>query len=388
VTAAEVRDLIARYGAATRDFFIAGHPPDLMSPLFNMPARLIVGSHCYFEHAPHILRRAAAAVPPAELGRRAKAVGHRPNVVGVNSLMLGYLNGREQRRLTGGLDPADRLPQERYADTESVVAFWHGFMSAYLEDDDALTTSEMGYRLPILPEDAAREAAAATRPVAGGTDSTAVRRMMAVTQLYTFIQNGEARVGSFAHGPYPQPDGTVLLVKELVGLRDRFIDLGVEERPHLDTVVRLMRVRDVAARFDMYGSVSTEPFEIEDAIVADAVVTVDDGGRLRPLTPEEIGRVTEAAGTAQIRAYEHAATWSTEARIGYGADLYASLICTITRAAGLDMADEVRARFRETAARVVPGLRDGAERPLVLAHIASDAPDVYSPVLPEPVGSR
>ena len=102
VTPDETRALIARYGAGTRDFFAAGHPPDLMSPLFNMPARLVVGSHCYFEHAPDLLRRAAAAVPADELGRRARTLGHRPNAVGVNSLMLGYLNGREQRRLLAG----------------------------------------------------------------------------------------------------------------------------------------------------------------------------------------------------------------------------------------------------------------------------------------------
>lgn len=387
MTPDELRALIARYGAGTRDFFLAGHPPDLMSPLFNMPARLVVGSHCYFEHAPEILRRVAAAAPADELGRRAKTLGHRPNAVGINSLMLGYLNAREQRRLLAGLGPAEPLPEERYADTETVVAFWRDFMDAYLEDDGGLMTCEMGYRLRILSEADARAAAQTTRPARRGDDRTAVRRMMAVTHLYTFIQNGEARVGAFAHGPYPQPDGTTLLVKELVGLRDRFIDLGVDERPHLDTVVRLMRVRDVAARFDMYGSLSTDPFEIEDAIVADALVTVEDGA-VRHLGADEVERLTESAGTAQVRAYERAAGWSTDYRIGYGADLYASLILTITAAAGLDMTDEVRARFRATAARVVPRLRDGTEAPLVLAHIGSDAPDVYSPVLPEPVSAR
>jgi hypothetical protein len=380
----ELRALIARNGAGTRDFFLAGHPPDLMSPLFNMPARLVVGSHCYYEHAPDILRRAAAAVPAAELGRRAKTLGHRPNVVGINSLMLGYLNGREQRRLVAGLGPREPLPGERYENTETVVAFWRDFMEAYVEEDGALMTSEMGYRLPILSPADADAAAALTRPVDEGGDRTPVRRMMAVVQLYTFIQNGEARVGSFAHGPYPRPDGTVLLVKELVGLRDRFIDLGVEERPHLDTVVRLMRVRDVAARFDQYGSLSTEPFEIEDAIVADALVTIEDG-RVRPLAGDEVARLIESAGSAQVAAYERAAEWTTDERIAYGADLYASLILTITAAAGLDLTDEVRTRFRATAARVVPGLRDGTEAPLVLAHIGSDSADVYSPVLPDPV---
>ena len=208
---------------------------------------------------------------------------------------------------------------------------------------------------------------------------------MAVTHLYTFIQNGEARVGAFAHGPYPQDDGTTLLVKELVGLRDRFIDLGVDERPHVNTVVRLMRVRGVAARFDQYGSLSTEPFEIEDAIVADALLTVE-AGVVRPLGADEVARLTESAGTAQVRAYERASEWSTDYRIAYGADLYASLILTITAAAGLDMTDEVRDALsrdgRPRGARPAGGHR----APLVLAHIGSDAPDVYSPLLPEPAG--
>ena len=382
MTPDETRALIARYGAGTRDFFAAGHPPDLMSPLFNMPARLVVGSHCYFEHAPDLLRRAAAAVPADELGRRARTLGHRPNAVGVNSLMLGYLNGREQRRLLAGTAADEPLPEERYDDTADLVAFWRDFTAAYL-DGDRLMSCELGYRMPVLSEADARTAAAETVPVGEGGDRTAVRRMMAVVQLYTFIQNGEARVGSFAHGPYPLDDGTVLVAKELVGLRDRFIDLGVEERPHLDTVVRLMRVRGVAARLDLFGSLSTEPFEIEDAIVADAVLTVEDGA-VRPLAGDEVERLTASAGGAQVRAYERAARWSTDDRIAYGADLYASLILTITRAAGLDLTDEVRERFRGTAARVVPGLRDGDERPLVLAHIASDAPEVYSTTLPQP----
>lgn len=383
MTPDELRSLIRRYGAGTRDFFLAGHPPDLMSPLFNMPARLVVGSHCYFEHAPDLLRRAAAAVPPDELGRRARSLGHRPNAVGVNSLMLGYLNGREQRRLIAGLGPAEPLPEERYEDTATLVGFWRDFMRAYLPDEPGLMTCEIGYRLPILAEDDAQAAAQLTSPGGEAGSRTAVRRMMAVVQLYTFIQNGEARVGSYAHGPYPLEDGTVLLVKELVGLRDRFIDLGIDEPPHLDTVVRLMRVRGVKAHIDQFGSLSTEPFELEDAIVADAVVTVEDGSA-RPLRDDEIARLTERAGTAQVRAYERAAEWTTDYRIAYGADLYASLILTITAAAGLDLTDEIRERFRATADRVVPGLRDGAEQPLVLAHIGSDAPDVYSLALADP----
>jgi hypothetical protein len=381
VTPDELRAEIARYGAGVREFFRAGHPPDLMSPLFNMPARLVVGSHCYFEHAPDILRRTAAAVPPEELGRDARVVGHRPNGLTLNSLMLGYLNGREQRRLTGRLDPDAPLPDERYEETATVVDFWRRFGRAYVDDERGAMTGELGDRLPILSATAVRELAALARPVESPEERVAIRRMMAVTQLYTFIQNGESRVGVHGHGPYPLEGGDVLVVKELVGLRDRFIDLEVEERPHLDTVVRVMRMRDVRARIDLFGSLTTDPFEFEDRVVAEEVLTVE-GGRPRPLDAREIARLTETAGTAQVQAYERAAEWSADQRIAYGADLYASLLANFPRAAGLDLDGEIRTRFRASAARVVPGLRDGAEEPLVLARIASGQGDVYSAVLP------
>jgi len=379
----ELRAEIARYGTGVREFFRTSHPPDLMSPLFNMPARLVVGSHCYFEHAPEILRRTAAAVPPEELGRRARTVGHRPNGLTLNSLMLGYLNGREQRRLTGRLDPDAPLPDERYEETATMVDFWRRFGRAYVDDERGAMTGELGDRLPILPPEAVAELAERARPVDDPAASVAVRRMMAVTQLYTFIQNGESRVGVHSHGPYPLGPGEVLVVKELVGLRDRFIDLEVDERPHLDTIVRVMRLRDVRASIDLFGSLGTDPFEYEDRVLAEAVLTVE-GGRLRALSLDEVARVTETAGTAQIQAYARAAEWSTDERIAYGADLYASLIANFPRAAGLDLDDEIRSRFRECAARFVPGLRDGAEPPLVLARIAAPEGDVYSTALPEP----
>ena len=307
MTAAEVAAAVARYGANVRDFFHAGQRASLISPLFNVPARLVVGSYCYLEHAPDLLRRVADSVAPEELGRRSKALGRRPNGVGLNALMLGYLNGREQRRLLAGLAPGEPLPGERLEDTATVVDFWRRFGSAYGEDPRGVLPMETGYRLPILPAAEVARLAESARPVADADERLAIRRMTAVTELYTFIQNGEARVGVFNHGPYPRPGGETLVVKELVGLRDRFLDWDV------------MRLRDVEATIDLFGSLVTDPFEFEDRIVAEEVLGVDAGGP-RPLSTAEVAEVTETAGTAQVLMYERAAQWSPDYRIAYGAD--------------------------------------------------------------------
>jgi hypothetical protein len=387
MTAAEVTAAVARYGANVRDFFHAGQRASLISPLFNVPARLVVGSYCYLEHAPDLLRRVAGSVAPEELGRRSKALGRRPNGVGLNALMLGYLNGREQRRLLAGLAPGEPLPGERLEDIATVVDFWRRFGDAYSEDPRGVLPMETGYRLPILPAAEAARLAEAARPIADADERRAIRRMTAVTELYTFIQNGEARVGVFHHGPYPLPGGETLVVKELVGLRDRFLDWDVDVRPPVDAVVRVMRLRDVEATIDLFGSLVTDPFEFEDRIVAEEVLGVDADGS-RPLSAAEIAEITETAGTAQVLMYERAAQWSPDYRIAYGADLYASLILTFTRAAGLDLDDEVRRRFRATAERVVPGLRDGVEQPLVLARLGARDGELYSPVRTDPVLPR
>jgi hypothetical protein len=386
VTREEIRSEIARYGAAVRDFFHAGQRATLISPLFNVPARLVVGSHCFFEHAPDILRRVSEVAAPEDLGAASRAVGRRPNGVGLNSLALGYLNGREQRRLAGGIAPGAPLPDERIEDTATLMDFWRRFGSAYVDHPDGFLPGETAHRMPILPPESREELLALTRTVISADERVAIRRMMAVTELYTFIQNGEARVGVFNHGPYPLPGGDSLVVKELVGLRDRFLDWDVEERPHVDAVARVMRLCDVSATVDLFGSLVTDPFEFEDRIVAEEVVTVEDG-RLRPLGPDELASVAAEAAGAQVRMYEQAAEWSPDYRVAYGADLYASLLVTFTRAARLDLDDEIRARFRATADRVVPGLRDGVEQPLVLGRLGARDGELYSPVLPDAVAA-
>ena len=374
-----VAEWIARYGRDVRAFFHANQRASLISPLFNVPGRLVVGSHCYLDHAAWVLRRTLGAATPEELGRRMRAVCRRPNYVALNAIMLGYLNGREQRRLLAGLDAAAPLPGESAADTALVVETWRRIGEAYAEDG-ALLPSERGPALRILPaEDVAALAALARPPEAAGR--VRVSRAMAITELYTFILNGEARVGVFNHGPYDLGGGEALLVKELVGLDDRFLPWDLPARPALANVARVMRVRGLSATVDLFGSLVTEPFEYADRIVGEAVVTAGHDG-VRPVPADELAAVAEAAGTAQIAMYEQATGWSQERQVAYGADLYASLLAGFPRLAGLDLDAEIRERFAATAERVVPGLCSGEEPPLVLGRLGATDGDLYSRALP------
>jgi hypothetical protein len=377
----EVRDWIDRYGLDVRAFFLADRRAALISPLFNVPGRLVLGSHCYVDHAPWVLGRTLERTEPEELGRRMRGLCRRPNYVSLNALMLGYLNGREQRRLLAGLTPDEPLPGEAGADVGLVVEAWRRIGNAYAEDG-ALLPSERGPGLRVLDPDAAAAAAALARR----SDAEARRRIgraMAIVELYTFILNGEARVGAFHHGPYELGGGEALLVRELVGLDDRFLPWDLPARPPVPNVARVMRVRGLEARVDLFGSLVTDPVEYADRIVAEAVLTVEDGVPRR-LPVDELEAVAEAAGTAQVAMYEQAVGWSAERQVAYGADLYASLIAGFPRLAGLDLDREIRERFAATAERVVPGLASGREPPLVLGRLGASDGRLYSTALPDP----
>ena len=371
-------DEILRYGRNVRTFFHEGKRAGLMSPLFNVPGRLVVGSYCYYEHLPTLIREMTEAVPASEIGRRMKGLGVRPNYVNLNALMLGYFNGREQLRLAHGLAAGDVLPGDSARDAATLVDFWNGAGNSYVEGPSFIPYETDG-SIRILTDDRISELEGSLR-VPTDDERTRIRRATAITELYTFILNGEARVGVFNHGPYPVGDGDVLVVKELVGLADDSLPWDLERRPALESVVRVMRIRDVHASIDLFGSLVVEPFQYDDRIVSEALFGRDaDGVRELPLS--EFEAIAAIAGDAQIRMYEQARDWTAEYQMAYGADLYASFALSFMRTAGVDARDRVRQAFRETAERVVPRLLSGEEPLAILDRIGASDGHLYSPTL-------
>jgi hypothetical protein len=375
-----VEEDIRRYAINNWDFFHHGHPVGLVSPLFDVPLRLVCGAYCYYEHLPGILREVTATASPAEIGRRMKEVAQRPNLLNLSILMLGYFNGREQVRLRRGLAPDEMLDGERREDVETVVGFWRDVSRAYIELDDYLPI-ENDYRLPTLTAPRVAELVRQLTPPTTGPDGT--RRLMATAELYTYILNGESRIGVFHHGPYPLEGGDTLLVKELVNLRADYLPWRLTTRPPVDALARVMRVSDVQCRIDLFGSLAPTPLEYEDRIVSELVL-VRQGGELRPLGHEDRAPLLQATADGPLEMYEQAAGWSPEYQIAYGADLYASQLLAFSRLIGMDIDERVRSAFKATAARVVPGLLSGEDAPLILARIeAAEEGDLYSLALPD-----
>ena len=370
-----VNRLIHIFGESIKRFFRDQQRSAMTSPMFNLPGRLVLGSHCYYENLPDLIAEIRQHATAEEIGGRMKRLCARPNYVHLNSLALGYLVGREQARLTGRAtgDDLDRLA--------SVMDFWAAVARSY-RNDGALVPDEAHFTLPILPASTVSELAGQLPAELPKDRRRRIHRMLATMELFTFILHGEARVGVFHHGPYPLPGGDALVIRELIGLREAFYPWAqLDARLPHDNLACVMRLRDVRSKIVLFGTLTTEPRDYASHVVSEQIFVVGDGV-IRPLPDEEIPVLMEAAADAQLELYRRVIDWDDRYRIAYGADLYACLLKSFAEppGSGEEFGARIRERFSRSIERHLDDLHTGAEQPLVLQHIATTPGPVFAPV--------
>jgi len=363
------------FGESVKHFFRDQQRSSMTSPMFNLPGRLVLGSHCYYENLPTLLNTIRGYASGETIGRDMKKLCSRPNYVHLNSLVLGYLVGREQARLTG------RMTSDDAEEVVSVMDFWSSVARSY-RNDGLLLPDQADFTIPILGQSLLADLESRLREDLTASHKRRVRRMLATLELYTFILHGEARVGVFHHGPYMLENGDAIVVRELIGLRENFYP-WVQRRtqPQYDNLAWVIRVRDVAAKIVLFGSLTTQPTDFAADIVAEELFVVENGA-YRPLPTGEIMGLTDTAGDAQLELYRRIIEWDDRYRIAYGADLYACLLKNFADQLGFGntFGQQVRECFNQSIERHLEDLHSGREQPLVLQHIATTDGPIFSPL--------
>ncbi|MBZ5703211.1 MAG: hypothetical protein LAN84_15360 [Acidobacteriia bacterium] len=371
---ARANALLRLYGESIRHFFRAQQRSTMASPMFNLPGRLILGSYCYYEQLPALLAELERMTTGEEIGKGMRRIGARPNAIHLHSLLLGYFNGREQALLRGTARP------DNAGEIAHLLEFWERTARASRTDGCCLP-DEAEWSMPSLPASEAEALAGRLGDVQEHAAHQKLRRMMATLELYTFILNGEARVGVFHHGPYRVANGDVLLVKELTGFRDDYYpwQRSVAALP-VDGVVRVRQYRGLQARIVLMGSLTTEPRDEEQCLAAEGVFALQ-GRQMRPIAAEEAAALGAQAAELQMQLYRIMMEWDARYRIAYGAELYGNLLRFFAEPCGRqqEFAASIREKFRASVERHLDELA-GGEPPLVLQHIAKTAGPIYTPL--------
>ena len=171
-------------------------------------------------------------------------------------------------------------------------------------------------------------------------DTTRLRRALAQLSLYLFLIHGEQRDGIFHHGPYPLEDGSVLVLKEFTDLQNRFMPWMTEDRrlPVSRIVVPMILPAGVDCRFDMYGTLYTEPEDYFDSIEGFEILAGDD---LHSIEEEELEEVSALSQPIQREVFKVMARWDERYKLEHTASQYANVNSSLLELAGCTD-DEIR----------------------------------------------
>ena len=377
--------MVALFGSSQKNFMRLEQRSSLRSALFDVPRRSSLGWIGIHQHAPSLLRQLTTFVTPEEIGRRMKQLCSRPYYLQLSILMCSFFGARQQLNLDHGLKPGDPLPGEDDAGIEDalfLVDFWRRVARTY-RNDGCLLPAENGYTQAVLPQTTVEELAHRVESCTP-EHHRSVRRLAATLDLYSFILHGEQRDGTFGHGPYPQPDGTIIVIHEYNDLCNQFLPWARTATrnlyPNLAIVRRLKA--EVQTRFDLFGSILYTPADVDGFIVAESLLTRTDDGTLQQVAWEEIPEIQYRAAEAQNELYVKAAGWTTRYKAEYGIYLFANHFYPFFQIAGLDPSwgETIRRSFEAALSPLVEPMLQKAEIPSIWSFMAATEGDFFWPV--------
>lgn len=264
-----------------------------------------------------------------------------------------------------------------------VLGYWQAVFDAYTATCLPPQTLGIGggdtrFQLRILDDTAAGKLAAQL-------DLTAaphVQPTIAVAAAYSWLVEAESRQGTFSHGCYDTPAGTVV-VRE-------FANLAAVHYPWVDQVFGLpdgpvaiaIGLNDVTASFDAFGVPRFVPESYSDHVTGAAIVTdagiVDDPGRW-------LQDLRTAVARAHRALFRTVTAWERRARFIAGARTHVEQWRPFVRIAGGTAEDEATL----VAEPYATGMGDLLDRhladerdPPIWSWLArTDRPTVFAPVI-------
>lgn len=351
---------IAEWGTALRAAIEREDRARMESALFDVQRRQVIGYECYYEFAPLLVgEMLAAGLTPSLAAARMRRPLVRPYFLQVFELIVNPLLAREQRLLRGGEEAAAVAAYDGESLPDLAAYVWE-LVREYRGDPELGPTVGNDSRQAVLDEEDLARCAASLRPT-GSEPVREIGRMFGAIGLHSVLLHGEHRDGIFDHGPYPGPDGTVLLVREINDVANEFLPWSTPEvRLSVSGVAAVYACRDVGLRFDLFGGASTEPVDIAERVEAVGLLA-RRGDSLVEIDGDDLAGLVGEAQAASGSLFAAVAAWEDPERVLYGAHLYANHLQPFARMLdehsggrkGAELIEAFVARGREIGAGLV-----------------------------------
>jgi hypothetical protein len=315
-----------------------------------------------------------------ELGATARReIGTKVNLLHAWCCCMPLLTGRGFATGLGLASPADRG-----AELATALQFPRRLYRGMWGDEGPMFATGRGYSAPLLDGSGWLERFRDEVTWFDADGAPARRSFNAMTQLFAFLLHLDNRLGLGDSGPYPQPDGTVLIVRDHF-LHDEaypWFDASAG-LPHAVTQALFFRPPD-GMRFTVNDLSTTfaEPGDYLPHLVGSAVYARDrwDSPDVRLLGEEELTSITTEARTRNAGLYGRYARMSRDELISAGVQMYVlDFVLPFLRLAGL--ADETTLTELGLRLETRESLGDLAQRSWPLLTDAGTAAELLPRVL-------
>jgi hypothetical protein len=276
---------------------------------------LVAAAEAWFRH-PALISEIDAARPAAAIGAAGRRPGSQINAVYLWSLANIYLVGRKLLT-TFGLVEDDPEP------TYTMLEFWERAALAYREDGH-LQAWDAGFVLRPYDDAIIETLLAGVRPVTSSEERDRIKRWNATVMSYLFLLYFDTRVGTGDSGPYPLPDGRVLLVRDFyrLGPSDFWWSDVAKGMPYSYLTAALV-LDGVDLKVNDWGTSITDPEDYLDRLVGFGLFTTDSPDRsLRPVDLAELDDIRAEVRTTQKQLYRSIAAMTRDEKIACGAYVY------------------------------------------------------------------
>lgn len=304
------------------------------SQLIPVTAYILVACAEAFERYPEMMRVIDAAMPAEAIGRTGHRPGSNVNSVYLWSIANFWLTGR---KVIASMDPSVDDVDAAY----TVLDFWDRAARAFRNDDGTRQACDAGDVVRPYGPSVIASLLGGVTDIAVGPDGDELRQRIktfnATLVNYLFLLYFDTRVGAGDTGPYPLPDGRVLLVRDFYRMgRSDFWWSDVAADVPYQYLTAAMVLRDVDVRVTDWGSCITDPEDYLDHLVGFGLFTTDTPDRsLRAVPLDEIDGLVKTIRRVNAQHYRNVAAMTRDEMIRAGAYVYFTFLKPFAEAAGV-----------------------------------------------------
>ncbi len=325
----------------------------LETQLFPVTAYICVSFYNSYDMLYDILKRITEKTTPEEIGKDSRRILSELQALTINYIPLYYMEGRMGEIHRNGGDPKSESETKR-KQTLFILDFWKRLATSYFSGGEVFVSDSNNKNLALNQPDINW----VLEQIKDVTSDQAkkIRKTMAHLEVFSFLDECEARAKLCDHGPYEIDNNEILIFREISHLYDggkpHFQWSETEAKAPYNNIAFAYRLNNVKVTIDDFATLTTDPIDWGNRITGAALLT-RVGDEVIPLDLEVLDGFSNYATKAQRELYVKFSKWDRKQRLLAGAFAYCYGYARYTNSVGIT--DEINWDLTErTMKKYVP----------------------------------